>query len=94
MNDPWPEIETFSAETLEKSCNDYASLVTFEDNHFCIKDPNGGTYDIPRSDCSNFTKLLWRVHHLCEKTWITGSMITRLIELATEKMGKKMYQGE
>jgi hypothetical protein len=38
--------------------------------------------------------LIWWIHHLCEKGWMNTEKTKDLIEVATEEMGLKMYQGE
>lgn len=61
-----------------------------EDDYIIIHDH----YEIPFSRIDNPIKLIWWIHHLCEKSWVKPRLINRLIMIATEKMGLKMYEGE
>jgi hypothetical protein len=66
--------------------------ICVEDN--CVVFRVRGEYDIPLSRIDNHTKMVWWVHHLCEKNWITTELICRFIEEVTHALGQKMYNGE
>ena len=51
-------------------------------------------YDIAVNRCNTPISLVWWIHHMCEKGWMTTHAIECFIELATQKMGLKPYEGE
>lgn len=51
-------------------------------------------YFIEFNRIDNPIKLIWWIHHLCEKDWITKETIETLIEVTTKNMGIGMYEGE
>jgi|GEM_PF-2369010 hypothetical protein len=68
--------------------------VFIDGGSFVIRPKNWGAYYIGLDRIDNPIKLIWWIHHLCEKQWFNQRMSKRLIELATERMGLKMYQGQ
>lgn len=47
----------------------------------------GYKYEFPLARCDTPSKLLAWVHHLSEKTWMSGRMIADLIEIVHEAAG-------
>ena len=52
-------------------------LVTIEDGHFCVHDPDlyGSTYDIPIQSCTSRDDILIWIRQLSEKRWVTTLVI-------------------
>ena len=55
----------------------------------------GQAYEILKSRIDTPMKLVWWIHHLSEKNWVTTGTIRALIYHAMiDVMGMKMYEGE
>lgn len=50
-----------------------------------------GSYPLSFSEMNTPKQLLWKIHHLTEKGWVDNEIIRKLIEVAVEKMGIRMY---
>jgi len=75
-------------------------VVSVKNGAICFKDyeyeeePRENFYFIELDRIDTPIKLIWWIHHLEEKGFFTRWMCKRLIEVTTEKMGFKMYEGE
>ena len=71
-------------------------IVKLEDDYVVLDNNVMGVYPylIHKDRINNPIKLIWWIHHLCEKNWMDLRAIENLIELTTKLMNIKMYQGE
>jgi hypothetical protein len=73
------------------------SVKLMDDGEYCegkYLSLDNGKYCICIDRIDNPIKLIWWIHHLNKKDWFKREHVERLIEVATEAMGIKMYQGQ
>jgi hypothetical protein len=91
---PWSRTESRDLITEMLTKEPEQAPVFIEDGCLVIRPKNWGAYYIGLDRIDTTIKLVWWIHHLCEKNWFDQEINQRLIELATERMGLKTYQGE
>jgi hypothetical protein len=69
-------------------------LVRLEKGNIFIKTHTDYEYNFAAERIDTPLRLVWWLHHLCEKRWMDNERVRRLIEVATGQMGVKMYEGK
>lgn len=69
--------------------NNIDKAVFIESDTLFLKD---GRYEIPLCEMDTPIKLLSWVHHLSKKGWCANYIITRIIDIVTERNSIKLYQ--
>lgn len=69
-------------------------LVQLKNGYVFIKTHTDYKYSFSIDRIDTPIRLTWWLHHLCEKRWMDNERVRRLIEVAAENMGIKMYEGE
>jgi hypothetical protein len=72
-------LESFS--TITRQAQRKVS-VSIESGYVSIKTPGAQDYDIPLVDIKTNKQLVEWIHHLTEKTWVTGEIIHDVIDAA------------
>ena len=67
--------------SLKKDAQEDEKRITMDDNAICIHVKPLYDYYIYLSDCETVTGALRWVEHIRQKTWMTGVMLSRVIEL-------------
>jgi hypothetical protein len=89
-------IREYKARTVGISGTDlmkmeFPELVEVHDGEVFFLDND---YSVDLAEIENFHDLLAWVHHLAQKTWVTGEMIAEFIEAVCAQKGWEIYGGE
>ena len=82
------EVKSFS-EVMDdfKKLKPYDGVFIDNDGDIVFKLPTGSIYEIEKTRCNTFPKIIGWVMHMTEKNWVTIEAIRKFIYLAAETNG-------
>lgn len=80
---------------MKFSAEDFRPKVKLDGDSILIEtDKDNYIYDVYIDRCDNPVKIVWWIHHLAQKPWMSKEKINEFIEIAMGNIGIKPYQGE